>query len=106
MLKAITEQFSQTTITNREKGTFPSQLMTNANGGISSGSTLDSFRKVIVIITLRLGKEIANHVGDDLNEKSNTPPTLDIDDSGESKDDESTVTATTTPPKTTPTPPM
>ena len=49
-------------------------------------------------------KQIDNHVGDELNEKSNTPPTLNTNDSGESKKDESAATVTTTPPKAIPTP--
>jgi len=95
MLKLITKQFSQTAIANREKGTFPSQPETNPKGKISSGSTPDTFRKVNAIITLRSGKEIDNHVEDNLNEKSNTPPTLNTNDSGDFKEDESTITITT-----------
>jgi len=53
---------------------------------------------------LRSRKEIDNHVGDELNEKSKTPHTLNIDDSIESKEDESTVIVITAPSKTTPTP--
>ena len=71
MLKAIVEQWSQSI----------------------------TFRKVNVVITLSLGKEIDNHVGDNLNEKSNTPPTTAVDNSREFKEDKPTVTVTT-PPKT------
>jgi len=95
MLKAITKQFSQTVIANREKGTFPSQPETTPKGGTSSNSNPITFRKVNAIITLRLGKYINNHVGDHFNKKSNTLPTLNIDDSGELKEDVSTVTVTT-----------
>jgi len=91
---------------NIEKGTFPSKPETNPNGGTSSGSTLDIFRMVNAIITLRLGKEIDNHVGDNLNEKSNTTPTIIVDDSRESKEDEPTVTVTVAPSKISPSPPM
>ena len=55
-------------------------------------------------LALLLRKESDNHVGDELNQKSNTPPTLNTNDSEESNEDESTVTITTTTPKTTPTP--
>ena len=73
---------------NREKGTFPSQYETNPKGWTSSDFAPDTFRKVNAIITLRSGKEIDNHVGDNLNEKSDIPPTITTDDFGESKKDQ------------------
>ena len=55
---------------------------------------------------MRLGKEIDNHVRDNLNEKSNTFPTTTIDGFRESKENKLTIIVTISPPKTTPTPPM
>ena len=77
------KQFSQSTIANREKETFSSQPETNPKSETSSNSAPDTFKKVNAIINFRLKKENDNHVGDNLNEKSNTPPTT-VDDSGNS----------------------
>ena len=94
MLKTITEQFSQSAIGNKEKETFPSQPKTNPKGGTSFSSTSNSFRKINTIITLKSGEEIDNHVGDNSNEIPNVAPTTTTDDSGESKEDEPTITMT------------
>jgi len=106
MLKSITEQFAQSVIANRKKETFPSQPEAKFKSGTSSYSALNTFQKVNAVITLRSTKEIDNHVGHNLNEKSNAPPTLNVDVSGESKADEPTITIIVPPPKTTHTPPM
>jgi len=58
ILEAIAQQFSQTAIANKEKGTFPSQPETNPKGGTSFGSTANIFRKINAIITLRLEKRL------------------------------------------------
>jgi len=106
IIRAITEQFSQSIMANREKGTISSQPETDPKGGTSSDSAPDTFRKVNAFITLRSRKEIHNHVGDKLNEKSDIPATTTTDDSGEFKEDEPTAIVTTLPPKTTSTPPI
>ena len=51
-------------------------------------------------------KKIDNHVGDNPNKKCHTPPSITVDDSKESKQDEPTVTMTIPLPKTTLTPLM
>jgi len=74
--------------------------------GTSSNSTPDTFRKVNAIITLRSEKEIDNYVGNNLNEKSKTPPTTADADSEEFKEDEHIVILTTPQSKFTPISPM
>jgi len=70
-------------------------------GGASAGSAPDTFRKVNTIITLRSEKKIDNHIGDNLNEKSNMPPTIIANDFRESKEYEPTVIMIAPPSKTT-----
>jgi len=106
ILRAITEQFSQSAMENNKKGTFLSQPETNPKGGTFSDSAPNTFRKVNAIIALRSRKEIDNHVRDNMNEKYNISPTITVDDYEESKEDELTVTMITPPPKTTSTPPI
>jgi len=98
MLKEIIEQFFQSAMTNKEKRTFPSKPETNPKGRTSSSSIHDTFRKVNATITLSSGKEIDNHVRDNFNEKSNMPATIIVDNSSEYKEDEPTITVTTTTP--------
>mgnify|MGYP001085952180 CR=1 FL=1 len=53
----------------------------NADTTPSSAQEIaDTFRKVTAIIILTLHKEIDTHVGDNLNEKYDTPPTITTDD--------------------------
>ena len=52
------------------------------------------------------GWEIDNYVRENLNEKFDTPLTIIADDSWESNEDEPTIAMTSSPPKTTLTPPM
>jgi len=99
MLKAITKQFSQSAVAHREKETFLNQPEAKLKGEISSDFAPESFKKVNATLTLKIGKEINDHVGDTVKEKYD----ISVDDSGEFKEDEPTVTVTAPPPKISPT---
>jgi len=58
------EQFAQLAMSNREKGTFPSQQETNPRGGVFILFYPNDVRKFNVVISLRLGKKVDTHVGD------------------------------------------
>jgi len=51
-------------MSNREKGTFPSQPEANLRGGSSSSFDPNDVRKVNAIILLRSGKKVDTHVGE------------------------------------------
>jgi len=67
MLRVMIEQFSQFAIVNKVKGTFFSHSEIDLKGGTSSSSVPDNLRKVNAIITLRLGREVDNYMGDSFN---------------------------------------
>jgi len=118
MMRTMSEQFAQLAMSNREKGTFPSQPEANPRGGSSSSFDPNDVRKVNAVISLRSGKKVDTHVGEpQANElpspapSSPTPPCVvvnptvvdalppkEVDDS---KGDESNDSST--PPKSIPT---
>jgi len=64
MMRTMSEQFAQLAMSNREKGTFPSQPETNPRGGSSSSFDPNDVRKVNAVISSRLGKKVDTHVGE------------------------------------------
>ena len=84
MMRTMSEQFAQLAMSNREKGTFPSQPEANPRGGSSSSFDPNDVRKV-AITSLRSGKKVDTHVGEpQANElpspapSSPPPPCVDV----------------------------
>jgi len=64
MMRTMSEQFSQLAMSNWEKGTFPSQPEANPRWGSSSSFDPNDVRKVNAVISLRSGKKVDTHVGE------------------------------------------
>ena len=73
MMRTMSEQFAQLAMSNREKGTFPSQPEANPRGGSSSSFNPNDVRKVNAVISLRSRKKIDTHVGE---QQANELPSL------------------------------
>jgi len=85
MMRTMSEQFAQLAMSNREKETFPSRPEANLRGGSSSSFDPNDVRKVNAVISLRLGKKVDTHVGEQqANElpspapSSLSPPCVDV----------------------------
>jgi len=64
MMRTMSEQFTQLAMSNREKGTFPSEPEANLRGGSSSSFDPNDVRNVNAVISLRSGKKVDTHVGE------------------------------------------
>lgn len=73
-MKNLSEQFAQFVLTNRERGTFPSQPKVNLRGGPSSSFPLNpnDVRNLNFVIGLRSERKIDMLVGD--NDVNVSPP--------------------------------
>ena len=58
MMRTMSEQFAQLAMSNRKKGTFPSQPEANPRGGSSSSFDPNDVRKVNAVISLKSGKKV------------------------------------------------
>ena len=57
MMRTMSEQFAQLAMSNREKGTFPSQPEANPRGGCSSSFDPNDVRKVNAVCIIKVGEE-------------------------------------------------